>query len=467
MKWKKWKKWKKLNIIETKKTETKFILVLIFLILISLSIFSTINLVAVIELRRQVSLILSDIPETREKVNAPRTITNFLPSFLTIEKTVTTTTATVETVEDEEKNSVVKTEEAKASYSNVFSEPFFNRYYIDFDNTNLVLDENVTAMTFKPLYELKDEEKCLTDSCGLEKETENISGKIKTPAELRGKEIKNTSYNKLEKNWVVGYVVAEGGQEVAYVYLYSNGNLKPLITDKTENRISTSYGRGGGTISAGGSDKQFIVFYSGYEGLIYLYNNGVWQNLSSYFSLRVTKNIFKAKVIKGGEGNLATWYICADDGENSKLIKLWQNKTDYIQGVIDLSSILENRAAKCFYKNDRELSIVSDNNLQTFTDQGFDNNQNYYYQSKNINNYAGKKVVKVYFFKTTVSALENSYNFLVSTDKENWKKVFDEEVVVDNHNLDSVYLKAEFMSGDKEYSPWFGGLENIFYVAQD
>lgn len=452
----KWRKWKKINIIETKKTETKFILVLIFLILISLSIFSTINLVAVIELRKQVSLILSDIPEVKERTNTSKTSSNFLPSF----SSITTTT-------EEKKPSVVEIEAASASYSNTFSEPFFSDYNVDFDNTNLILDEDITAMTFKPVYEVKFEKECSEVTCGLKEDSASISSKIKIPIELKDKEIKNVSYSKLEKNWIVGFVVSEGEQERAYVYLWNGNVLKPLITNTTEQKMVTNYSRGGGSISAGGSDNQFIIFYSGYEGFAYLYNQGTWQNLNSYFSLRVTKNIFKAKVIKGGAGNLATWYICADDGANSKLLKLWQNKTALVQGMIDLSPALGGKSVKCFYKNARELSLVSDGRLQTFIDEGFDNNQDYFYQSKNINSYVGKKVVKIYFLGTSVNALKDSYDLLVSADKENWKKAFEQEVVFDNHALSTAYLKVKFTPDDKEYSPWFGGLENIFYVAKD
>lgn len=468
--------WKKLNIIETKNTETKIFLVIVFLVLIILALFSAANLITVIELRHQVNLILSDVASTKAKTNqvvANPTMFYSLPSsdnvVATTSEEIPTDTPVIDNpnIEQEKAVSAIETKTEKPAYSNTFSEPFFNAYFIDTANTDLVLDGNITAMTFKPLYELKYEKKCSDDSCGLAKTTEDISSKIKIPAELTGKTIKNTSYNKLGNNWIVGFVVGEGSQEAGYAYLYDGNSLKPLITNATSQRIMTKYGHGGGSISAGGSDNQFIIFYSGYEGIAYLYNNGNWQDLSQYFGLRVTKDGFNAKVIKGGSGNNATWYICAEDGTKSKLIKLWQNKTASIQGAIDLSSVLKSRPARCFYKSDREVNLVIDSSLQVFKDKGFDNSHTYYYQSNNINSYVGKKVVKIYFLSSTINASENSYSLLVSTDKKSWQKVSGKEVDIDNDSLETAYLKAKFSAGSSEYSPWFGGLDNVFYIAQD
>lgn len=465
--------WRKINIIETKNTETRLCLAIVFLVLIILALFSVANLITVIELRHQVNLILSDVSTTKTKSNqAVATSTTFyqLPdSEEAVSTSTSSSTATVTDVviEQEKAVSTVETDTGQSAYSNTFSEPFFNDYSVDAANTNLILDTNVTAMTFKPLYELKDEKKCSDSSCGLEKTSEDISGKIGVPAELAGKTIKNITFNKLGNNWIVGFVVGEGNQEIGYAYLYDGNTLKPLITNNTNQRIGTKYGYGGGSISAGGSDNQFIIFYSGYEGIAYLYNNGVWQDLSQYFGLRVTKSGFEAKIIKGGDGKDATWYVCAEDGAKSKLIKLWQNDTDLIQGAIDLSTVLKNQPARCFYKSNREINIVSNYNLQVFKDKGFDNSHAYYYQSNNINSYTGKKVVKIYFLSTFVNAASNSYSFLVSADKKSWQTVSEKEIILDNKNLETAYLKAKFSAGNSEYSPWFGGLDNIFYIAQD
>ena len=465
--------WKKINVIKTKNTETKIFLAVVFLVLIILALFSAANLITVIELRHQVNLILSDVSNTKTKTNQTVATSSTFYSLPSSDNIATTTSETSTpadanpNIEQEKAVSAIETQTEKPAYSNTFSEPFFNAYFVDTANTDMVLDEAITAMTFKPLYELKYEKNCSDNSCGLEKTTEDISSKIKIPAELAGKTIKNTSYNKLENNWIVGFVVSEGNQEMGYAYLYDGNSLKPLITNSTNQRMMTKYGYGGGSISAGGSDNQFIIFYSGYEGIAYLYNNGTWQDLSQYFGLRVTKNGFDAKIIKGGNGNNAVWYVCAEDGKKSKLIKLWQNNTSLIQGAIDLSSVLNNQSSRCFYKSNREINIVSNSNLQVFKDKGFDNSHIYYYQSNNINSYTGKKVIKIYFLSTSVNASNNSYTFFVSADKKNWQTVSEKETILDNKNLETAYLKAKFSAGASEYSPWFGGLDNIFYVAQD
>ncbi len=456
--------WQKINKIETKNAETRIYLILVFLILILLALFSAVNLITVIELKKQISLTLKEAVSTNIVHKEISQDTNSLPTSDNV--VATTAESGIIPISQENVISEVETKTEKPAYSNTFSEPFFSSYAIDKTNTNLVLDENVTALTFKPVYELRYEKKCVVSSCGFTEETD-ISSQIKMPAELNGKQIKSTSFNKLENNWVVSYIIADGNQEIGYVYLFDGQDLKPLITNKTNQRIVTKYGREDGYISAGGSDDQFVILYSGYEGIAYYYNKGVWQDLSQYFDLRVTAGGFKAKIIKGGTDKNATWYVCSDDDSKSKLIKLWQNKTDLIQGAIDISSVLKTQPVKCFYKSDREVNMVIGSSLQVFKDGGFDNSHNYYYQSSNINNYFGRKVVKIYFLSAGINATPDSCSLYVSADKEDWQKVSGTEANLESGSVDTAYLKVKFTPGGSEYSPWFSGLENVFYLAQD
>ena len=415
-------KLKKFLKIKIKRIKVKLYLVLIFLILILLSIFIISNFMAVLSLQKQVNSLLSSdsiILTRKEQANI-------------------------------------------ATYSNTFSEPFFNKYFIDESRTTMFFDDKVTALTFKPLYELNYKQDCLNSDCDLEKQ-ESI--KVKTPSELANKDIKSVTYNKLEKKWLVSYIITADKQEQVYVYLLDGKKMIPLITDSSSQKIKTQYGRGNGFISAGGSDNQFIILYSGYEALAFLYNEGNWQDLSAYLGLRVSAGGFKSKVIRSEQGTLATWYICADDGVSGRLIKLWQNNTDTIQGSIDLSSILGGKVATCFYNQDGGLKVVSEGRLSIFKDLGFDNQTNYYYTSNNINSYPDRKVAKIYFLTVTLNAAKNSYAIFTSADKESWDRVIGKEILFDNKDLNTAYLKVEFKTGDNKYSPWFNGLENIFYVA--
>src|SRR5574344_369075 len=264
--------WQKINKIETKNTEARIYLILVFLILILLALFSAVNLITVIELKKQISLTLKEAVSTNIVHKEISQDTNSLPTSDNV--VATTAESGIIPISQENVISEVETKTEKPAYSNTFSEPFFSSYAIDKTNTNLVLDENVTALTFKPVYELRYEKKCVVSSCGFTEETD-ISSQIKMPAELNGKQIKSTSFNKLENNWVVSYIIADGNQEIGYVYLFDGQDLKPLITNKTNQRIVTKYGREDGYISAGGSDDQFVILYSGYEGIAYYYNKGV------------------------------------------------------------------------------------------------------------------------------------------------------------------------------------------------
>jgi hypothetical protein len=365
-------------------------------------------------------------------------------------------------------------------YFNGTSEPFFNSDSINLDRTNLFLDKLVTALTFNPDYSFEYQNDCKLPYCG-QRKTDNsvcikndclmeIGGQISykdkninLPTELQGKNITNINLSALTSKWIIGFIISEGEQESGYVYSFNGTKLEPLITSTTEQKIITKYSHAGGSISAGGSDNQFMILYSGYEGFAYIYNRGDWQDISRYFGLRVTDGGFKSKIIRGGSDKLATWYVCSDDTSKSKLIKLWQNNTDNIQGAIDLSFVLNGESVVCSYKNDRELNIYG-NKYYVFSDNGFKNNSNYYYQSTNLNTSSDRKIISVTLNDYVINARPNSYSIFISLDGVNWQPYLGKELKVNNDkNLSTVYVKADFKTGNSEYSPWFGGMDIISF----
>lgn len=364
------------------------------------------------------------------------------------------------------------------TYSNIFSEQFFGKVYIDNDKTNLRLDDNLTALTFNPVYQFSYEKSCAQPFCNLKSDASKsclgdkcltqANGQIyyqnnlvNLPLELKDKKIINITFSPLESKWVVGFIASSGSQDLAYAYFFDNNNFSLLPI-----KLSTNYSFGSGSVSAGGTDNQFMVLYSGYEGLAYLYNDGNWQNLSQYFGFRVTNRGFNSKIIKSGEGVKAQWYICSEDASNPKLVKLWQNNTKSIQGAIDLSSILDGGEAICSYRSNQELNIARSDGLYIFKDSGFDNSHNYLYQSKNISSFKDKKITNVYLSTYTINAPDNLYTLYFSVDGKDWQKTAGGEIKFQN-GTDSLYVKAEFKSGDMNYSPWFGGLETILYSGID
>jgi hypothetical protein len=515
-------------ITKTKDIKNNFVVISIFLVLVLMSFFSVINLITVINLQTQTKNIINKalainrvkynkvsemtFEESIENVVSTTTLVSTLTSTSTLTLTSTSTstgiinTATKSIIEEpiapisativpeplpvisptiyDKSPEVIKapllntpiSNSTAFIYSNATSEPFFSSYYIDTEKTNMFLDSNITALTFEPKYELKGTD-CSSNNCNLTPTSDLTSidneiyykdRKVSLPKDLQGKKIINFTFSKLTSKWIVGVVVNENNYEAGYVYVFDGNNFEKLMSPETNPHININYIQGGGSISAGGSDDQFMILYSGYETIGYVYNNGSWQDISSFFSLRIGDGGFKSKIIRGGSKDLANWYICSNDPNKSKLIKLWQNKTNKIQGAIDLTRNLKRGAAICSYKGDRELNIArSSKEAYIFKDNGFDNSHAYTYQSNNLSSYFDKNIITVNLNSYVINADSNKYSLFVSSDNTNWQPYQNKLVTFKNKNLNTFFVKATFKPGSSEYSPWFGGFDLISYTAQD
>lgn len=359
---------------------------------------------------------------------------------------------------------------------------FSNSYFINNEVTNLFFDYYSTALTFKPRYELDYLKACDESFCGFLKSSDEscLSGKcvradgdkvyfnnkeIVLPAELAQLNILKIGLHPLETKWLASFLVSVDGQDQVYLYFLDNGRFSSVINSGNNWKIRTTYGRGNGHLSAVGSDQQFLFIYSGYEGLGVLYNNGNLQLLKDYFSLRLASSGFPARIIRIGSGNEATWYVCSLNPDNTKLIKFWQNGTDTIQGAIDLSFAIPSQSI-CGQLGD-DLQIATQEGLSIFKDLGFDNSQNYQYQSINLNSFSGKKIFKIILNRPHISADPEKYQIYLSVDGTNWEKVKDSLKFSFEPISEGVYLRVIFLPGDQNYSPWFSDIGIIHYQATD
>ncbi len=459
---------KKIKLEDIKNIKHKYFLMCLAVVFVITILFSVIKLFEIFQLRKQLGIILDYCSITNhlqsgDDINKPEgSVATDIP--------VTTNYTTPVTPPDP--NQV---------YSNVTAEPFFNPLLIDAAKTNMQLDDVVTAMTFLPVYTFKKQKNCTNSFCGISvnqtQELREQDGQlyykdnlIDLPTELKDKQISNFTFSLLEKKWVMGVVTVENGKEVGYVYLFDGKNMEALITSDTEHQIKTQYDFKTGSISAGGSDNQFIILYSGYEGLGYLYNKGAWQDLSQYFGLRVTNGGFKARILRGGSGNTANWYICSDTTDKPRLIKLWQNNSVNIQGSISLSKILEEGTAICSLKGNRELNIArsfaGEDSLFSFVDKGFNNSHAYHYQSINLSNFTDKRIVNVELKEYSINAPVNLYSLAVSNDAIKWQSNSDNDYKFEDSTSTAFYVKADFKTRDAEYSPWFSKINLISYMAK-
>lgn len=468
-----------------------YFVLFIALVLFLLLLISIVNLVSIIKLKKQTDFILNSnlIVYTQEEKKSVGLISKEITRIDENSINITSPSSSVIRVVEEgsippASNPLLENIEPSKVYSNGFSEPFFNSVFINTEKTNMYLDEKMTALTFYPVYDFNHNTNCDQPFCGA-MISENISclkdkclslrdekiyyqgEKIDLPIELKDKNIIKTAFNSLDSKWVLTFLVSDSGQEIVYAYFFDGDRVSPIIDNSgAKTTMKTSLGMGGGNISVGGSDNHFIILYSGYEGLAYLYNNGLLQNISQFFSLRVTNRGFKAKIIKSGEGTLANWYICSEGQSQPKLIKLWQNDTKSIQGGIDLSNILKNKTSICSYNKEGELNIYQEQEAYIFKDQGFNNKQDYIYQSVNFSNLTGKRIALAYINSLLINVRPDLYSLFFSVDGYNWQKVTSELTNLSGAS-DKLYVKAEFMTAEATYSPWFDGLNSVSYKAVD
>lgn len=443
----------------------RFYSIFTLIILLVLAAFTVNNFLAVSKLQSQTKTIIANIPG-RLKPSPDIEIINTQDELLAAFEELT--------FEEPQELTPTLTDSGQLiTYSNIFSETFYNQYYLNQEETNLHFDEQVSALTFKPLYELVLEETCSSEDCGYKDEQQNVrleknnwrflGASLPLPKEIKGKEVKAIFSNLLEKKYLVSFIVSENGQDLVFSYFSDKqGRLTYLDTAP---KMTTQIGYGNGYVSAGGSDEQFIIFYSGYEGLGLLYNKGEWQDLKQFFDLRVTGGGFASKILKIGNDFQATWYLCSAD-KSSHFLKLWQNGTSQIQGALELREALGRKSFHCFVENN-QLYLIQGEKKYVFNDQGFDNTHDYQYQSNNINSHVGKKIQQLHFLRQSINAAPESYTLFASVDANNWQEVSDNNLSFTNKDSDEAFLRLRFQTKDNSYSPWFGGLENVFYIAID
>jgi hypothetical protein len=386
-----------------------------------------------------------------------------------------------------------------------FGDSFSSYAYISKDETDMFFDEKVTAFNFPPVYSFDSVSGCDNADCGLKSSNLVLTDKdgnqqvTKVPTELKDKKIISSSLNKLNSLQVASFVVADGQEERGYVYFYDGKKFTPIISANTENQIITKYSRGGGTIIAGGDDKDFIILYIGYEGLGFHYKNGKLTDISDFFGLRVADNGFKPYIVKEGKDNNTVWYVLSLTSNKPKLIKLWQNATPEIVGAVDLSNIFDSaegalaafvpgdnaQQIKFIFKKDGSANVnapaqilipgassqtevkipasLSPYELRLFSDKGFDNSTDRSVVSVNLNEAQGD-ITKAKINEIGVAGEVKL--FLSNSDKIFVEAKPNEEISFTLHGR-NLFWRADFSKGsNNQYSPWFDNINYLDYYLQ-
>lgn len=357
-----------------------------------------------------------------------------------------------------------------------FGDNFSSSAHLNEEKTNLVLDNFANALSFPPLYDVSVSGLCSNESCDFP--AEEIITKDGDfyrliniyPKDLEGRKIVFSALYELEEKEVAVFIVLEGAEERVYAYFYNPGvsrstSFVPILGPDSNLILKTQYGRGGGKIAVGGSDNNFIILYIGYEGLALNYQDEKISNISRFFGLRISDGGFTPYIIKQGSGNNSLWYVLSLDADKFKFFKLWQNGTNDIAGIYDLSLELEAQLStwQSFYAKKRtEISFITEDEiLIDFVDEGFDNKKNR--QALSLDLAKGRGLVA----RARLSDFYFSGNcqLEVSNNGDDFFAFKNKREIIFKELGKSLFWRVNCpKSSDQEYSPWLDNINSLDYL---
>ncbi|PKM89324.1 hypothetical protein CVU83_00210 [Candidatus Falkowbacteria bacterium HGW-Falkowbacteria-2] len=379
-----------------------------------------------------------------------------------------------------------------------FGDNFSGLGYINEQETDLFWDENITAFTFPPVYELTKKNDCSEAFCGISldatdqdsiclpmgclSKTENNrilfnSKELILPPALSKEIISDITLASFGADWLIGLVTGPTEAERGWIYRFDGLAYTPLITDASEHQILPRFERGGGKIAFGGDASDYIALYAGYDGKAFRFRNGAIEDISNFFGLRVTDRGFRAQILKAGAGREAVYYICSVSEGKPKFIKIWSQDEANSGGALDFSPFLfkgdfqpEQMLCAISDVNEKRLAIVSRRGgayeMHEFIDKGFDNSRARQVTSVNVNLQKNETVKSAVFADLGLLQAGNYESYLSNGGEFEairpylWH-TFEKEGSELYYRL---FLEPQ---ADASYSPWLDHVNRLDYILKD
>lgn len=270
---------------------------------------------------------------------------------------------------------------APVEYFSSFSDVFSGTAWLDQTQTDLTRDSSGMVLTFKPNIEwqlLGDcsamAEKCqaivtqpavkklclVGQQCLSIKNDQLIyQGRSLTLPGVKKDQLLDLKIELFADRWLVTAVqkLAEK-QYQPLIWWFDGSSFKAVnLLDKNGQAATSQYS---GQIAIGGRADSLLVLYSAYEGLAWQINGLEVRNLSYFFGSRVNSGGFSPKIISLGQGQATQWYVFDQSGQQARLLKFWQNKTDWIEGGLNLSASLPTGSQAVYLlANQDSLSLLA------------------------------------------------------------------------------------------------------------
>ena len=387
--------------------------------------------------------------------------------------------------------SVVPSAQAPASELkyDVLYDLFSGTGWIDQGKTTMYQDMLMTAFMLPPQFTFEKEsfvssanfiernadgsdDRCIAHKCLTQKgNTLLFDGRsLKLPAEVQQGAVVSVSIGSLSTGWPVGIVTKNGEDYSGWLFLFDGNSFRNIQREGREVFVS----RYGGSIGFGGTDSDWMAVYGAYEGKGVRVKNGVIDDISRFFGIRVMAGGFDPEITRTEADNDTTWYVWNKAGM-PKLIKLFENGTGSIAGATDLSvklsAIAPGVSAMRFAPSTTPHVLEAkafDGGVEywKFADQGFDNGSTREIVSASLTNRILPVKIAV-IPQVELSDAGNAVDFYLSNDGQDWSKVnIGDKVTFANQNGDKTFWRAVVHAPSNRYqSPYFGMIE-INYAFQ-
>ncbi|KKL76524.1 hypothetical protein LCGC14_2044050, partial [marine sediment metagenome] len=374
-----------------------------------------------------------------------------------------------------------------------FTDLFSGDGWLNKNSTTLYQNRVTTVFTFPPEFEWQKIEstelpygidrfverredgsdaRCLNNSCLVQKEL-NLSldaYNVALPKSVRVESLVDVSIGALDTVWLIGTVEQKDNTFIGRAFYFNGRQFEEIFEEDAPFRSKYE-----GKIGFGGSDENFLVVYGAYEGMAYHIRKGKEPvDISRFFGIRVMRRGFQPVVVKSGSGEDTAWYVFSMTENNPKFIKLFQNGTDEIVGVFDLTKSLFITPVKSasFYLNKnvntlnaKIMTLSSEEEFWEFTDKGFDKSETFEIVSVNINNYSAevrRAAISGHDFSDRGTRVE----FYLSNNGEDWFQVeLGEMFEFPQKDGRQLLWRAEFIpNGGPHTSPFLDSIRLDYWV---
>jgi len=385
-----------------------------------------------------------------------------------------------------------------------FGDSFSGLAYLDEAQSDMFWDENVTAFTFPPVYQLEKQSECSVTDCNLSRENTDPQSiclaagclrktvdlklffnnrELKLPPPLDEEILSSITLFSVGDAWLIGLVSGPATDERVWVYRFDGLAFSPLIGQNTELQIKPRFQRGGGRIAFGGTADDFLVIYAGYDGRAFRFRGENREDISKFFGLRVTDGGFWPQILKVGNGRDSIFYICSLSAGKPKILKIWSKDDLNSGGVFDFSPLLfrgdwrpDNILCGVSDADSKRLVVAAASDkaysLWSFNDLGFDNSRIRRLTSFNLNSKTAKTVKAAVLADIGAIAYDSQAApgliFSLANSRDNFEEVFPFLWHGFQSEGKELFWRLEFKPSDNQYySPWFEHLNRLDYLLSD